>query len=222
MAEGTIVYCSREDHIPPIFANMLGTLLQQHPDAKPLHMISNDIAEARNMAVMNAEGDWIWMIDTDMAFAPTILKKLLSYNVDVVQPLVVKRHPPHEPIFYSMEGTGAALKGQFPDGLPGLVEVPSLGAGGTLYRRKVFEGISGPWFEGIIGKEDTNFALKCRLAGFHLYTDTSTTCGHLTPMLIWPVYQDGQWLIRYDAMNGQSVTFAPNETRRIIPATKLP
>lgn len=199
---GTIAYCSREDQIYPTFAACLTRLAQQHPDAKIVQMVSNDIADARNKAVLQAEGDWLWFIDTDMLFAPNTLERLLAHNVDVVQVLCLKRHPPHEPILWE---DSAVQLSKSPRGAPRLVEVKSLGAGGTLYRRKVFEAIKGPWFEGILGVEDTNCAQKIRLAGFKLWVDLATPVGHTTPMVIWPEYMNGVWVVRYDAMNGQQL-----------------
>lgn len=210
---GTIAYCSREDHAPPMFATCLTRLAQRHPDAKILHLIGNDIADQRNKAVLQAEGDWLWFIDTDMIFAPETLERLLAHEVDLVQVLCMMRHPPHVPLLYENSEFERSLA---PSGSPRLVEVKSLGAGGTLYRKTLFETIPAPWFEGIIGMEDTNFAQKARKAGFKLYVDLATPVGHLTPMIVWPHYQEGIWTVRYDAMNGQSVVLPPLNVSRII------
>jgi glycosyltransferase involved in cell wall biosynthesis len=210
---GTIVYCSREDQIYPTFSACLARLAQQHPDAKLVQMISNDIADARNKAVLQAEGDWVWFIDTDMLFAPETLTRLLSHRVDVVQVLCLKRHPPHEPILWEHD---PVVPNRTPIGAPRLVEVQCLGAGGTLYRRTVFESITGPWFEGILGTEDTNFATKIRAAGFTMYVDLTTPVGHTTPMVVWPAYVNGSWCVRYDAMNGQTLTIPMLEQPRIV------
>jgi len=199
---GTIAYCSREDQIYPGFSACLARLAQRHPDAKIVQMVSNDIADARNKAVLQAEGDWIWFIDTDMLFAPTTLERLLAHRVDLVQAICLKRHPPHEPIVWEDDAIESATTLR---GTPRLIDVQSLGAGGTLYRRSVFETIRGPWFEGILGREDTCFAQKAKAAGFRLYVDLATPVGHTTPMVVWPDYKDGQWQVRYDAMNGQQL-----------------
>jgi len=202
---GTIAYCSREMDGYPGFAACLARLAQKHPLAKIVQIITNNIAEGRNQAVLQAEGDWIWFIDVDMLFAADVLKRLLAHDVDLVQTLCLLRHPPHSPIMWTHDRTqrDEALSGR-----PRLVEVASLGAGGTLYKKRVFEAIKGPWFEGVLGMEDTNFAAKCKAAGFKLHVDTSTPVTHLTPMGIRPVYDDvtGAWGVRYEAMNGQSVT----------------
>lgn len=218
MTTGTIAYCTREDHCSPLFASFLAKLAQRHPNAKILPIITNDVAAGRNKAVLDSEGDWIWFIDTDQAFAATTLERLLAHNVDVVQVLCLKRHPPHQPIvwqFDPVEGNTSLT------GPPRLVEVQSLGAGGTLYRRRVFEAITGPWFEGILGTEDTCFAQKIRAAGFALHVDLATPVGHTAPTIIWPEYQDGQWLVRYDAMNGQQL-WIPFLDRGLIEQARLP
>lgn len=206
---GTIVYCSREDHAPPQFAACLARLAQRHPDAKILHIIGNDIADSRNSAVMQCEGDWVWFIDTDMLFAPTTLERLLDTGKDAVQVLCLMRHPPNDPLLYQHSATerDPGLSGP-----PRVVEVQSLGAGGTLYRKAAFEAMPGPWFEGIIGREDTSFAQKLRDKGIRLYVDMSTPVVHLTPMGVRPKYEarTGTWTVEYVATNGVglSVPFA--------------
>lgn len=199
---GTIAYCSRELDGYPTFAASLARLVSQHPGVHIVQMVGNDIADNRNKAVLQALGDWIWFIDVDMLFAPTTVQRLLAHNVDIVQVLCLKRHPPHEPILWLDD---SEKMNTAPCGRPRLVEVKCVGSGGTLYRRKVFESIKGPWFEGILGTEDTNFAKKAVAAGFKLHVDMSTPVGHTTPMVVWPEYVGGEWLIRYDAMNGESI-----------------
>jgi hypothetical protein len=220
MASGTIAYCSREDQVYPGFAASLARLCQRHPDATVVQIVTNDIADGRNKAVMQAEGEWLWFIDTDMLFAPTTLERLLAHEVDVVQVLCLKRHPPHEPIVWEDSPTAMSV---VPRGSPRLIEVQSLGAGGTLYRRTVFESMPGPWFEGILGVEDTNFAAKCKAKGFKLYVDMATPVGHTTPMVIWPVYDAASmaWSVRYDAMNGQNVTLPfPSQSQIVRPVLR--
>ncbi len=213
---GTVAYCSREDHSAPLFASFLAQLAQRHPDAKILPIITNDVASGRNHAVLQAEGDWLWFIDTDMAFAADTLDRLLAHDVDIVQVLCLMRHPPHEPVLWLHD---AVEKVSAPSGFPRLVEVQSLGAGGTLYRKRVFEAMPGPWFEGILGTEDTHFAQKAKAAGFTLHVDLATPVGHTTPMIVWPEYRQGQWNIRYDLMNGKQVQVPFPQTSPIVRPT---
>ena len=201
---GTIAYCTREDSSYPLFGAFLAALVSQHPDCKLLPIVGNDIAASRNKAVMQSEGDWLWFIDTDMAFAPTTLQRLLAHNVDCVQVLCLKRHPPHEPILYEHESEWIQ---KAPLGFPGLRRVRCLGAGGTLYRKTCFERVKGPWFEGPLGLEDTNFARKLVNAGVEIYCDLATPVGHTTVTIVWPEYNPNthSWNVRYDFMNGRSV-----------------
>jgi glycosyltransferase involved in cell wall biosynthesis len=200
-----------------MFAACLARLAQRHPDAKLIHMISNDIADARNQATLQAEGDWVWHIDTDMLFAPETLERLLAHQVDVVQVLCLKRHPPHEPILWTRSGDPTDPD-PMPEGPPRLVETKCVGAGGTLYRRRVFEAIPGPWFVGVLGTEDTHFARRIVLAGFRLYTDLTTPVRHLTPMAVYPQYVNGAWCVTYEAMNGQTLVIPFEQSRLVVPA----
>ena len=203
MAVGTIAYCSREDHVAPVFATCLARLLQRHPDAFLLHAIGTNIADQRNQVVRELQGDWVWFIDSDMVFAADTLTALLARNVPVVQTLCVNRHPPHEPILHTAT---AARRDAAPVGTPRLVEVEAVGSGGTLYRREVFATIPAPWFEGVLGTEDMTFARKLKAAGVLLYCDLAVPVGHLTPTIVWPRYEgDGTWGIRYQAMNGLAI-----------------
>jgi hypothetical protein len=212
--EGTIAYCSREREDCAQFAACLARLAQQHPTALVTHIISNDIAHARNQAVMNARGGWIWFIDTDMVFGPDTLKRLLRHNVDIVQVHVVMRHPPHETVLWEHD---PVKKDGIAVGPPRLVEVQSLGAGGTLYRQRVFESMPGPWFEGILGREDTCFAQKARDAGFPLHVDLATPVGHIAPVAIWPKYHgDGTWAVKYQAVNGAEIEVPGPATPRVL------
>ncbi len=219
MSRGVIAYCTREDHAPPLFASHLAKLAQRHPDSEILPVVGNDIASNRNHAVRALRSapdlDWIWFIDTDMLFAPTTIQRLLAWDVAIVQMHVLMRHPPHKPVIWQADSTTQLSA---PPGRPRLIEVPSVGAGGTLYRRHVFERVADPWFEGVIGKEDTTFAQKARAAGFTLHVDLTTPAWHQTPVLVSPVYVNGIWLIEYKFSNGQTV-HVPFEGSPIQPAT---
>lgn len=200
---GTIAYVSREDSVSPSFTTCLARLMQRHPQAFPLHGMGNDVAAARNQIVAQAQGHWLWFIDSDQVFAPDALDRLLARDVPVVQALCLMRHPPHEPVLYE---DSALTRNTRPRGAPRLVKVQSLGAGGTLYRKEVFHAVPPPWFEGPTGKEDTTFAAKLRAAGFPLHVDLAVPIGHLTPMAIWPAFDGLQWSVSYRAMNGAQVS----------------
>lgn len=202
MVSGTIAYCSREEHVWPVFANALAMLVQRHPDAHLSHIIGGNIAESRNYAAREMQGDWLWFIDTDMTFPPGILEQLLAHEVPVVQTLCLCRHPPHTPILHT---EGDDHRDQFITGT-GLVTVQSLGSGGTLYRKECFTAVKDPWFEGVLGQEDVVFAAKLKDAGVPLAVDRDALIGHITPMIVWPYrFPDGRWGHRYQAMNGLSL-----------------
>jgi hypothetical protein len=220
MADGTIAYCSRDDHAPPMFAKCLARLAQRHPTAKIEHYIGNDIAQSRNKAVVEMEGDWLWFIDTDMLFADVTLERLLRHDVPVVQTLVLMRYPPHEPVLWA---PGSDVREPYLTGPPRLQQVDKLGAGGTLYRRSVFAAVPFPWFEGVLGKEDMNFSQKLHLAGVPMFVDLTTACRHLTPCCVYPVYdtQTGKWSIRYEMVNGDSLTIGSGPSRILAPPPNL-
>lgn len=196
---GTIAFVSPEAHVWPAFAACLARLTQRHPRAFLIHVTGTNIAHARNMAVREMQGDWIWFIDTDMTFDPATLERLLAWGEDVVQPLVLLRHQPHYPVAYRLGEDGAIKQIILNDQTPGLLEVHAVGTGGTLFRRKALEKVPDPWFE--LGRlrpdelgEDMWLSRKLREAGVKMWCDLTTPTGHLTAHGVWPkVGETGWW-----------------------------
>ena len=65
---------------------------------------------ARKQLVDNAQGEWILMLDTDHAFGPDLLERLLFYKNQnksrVISGIYQYKHPPHAPVanFWTPEG----------------------------------------------------------------------------------------------------------------------
>ena len=57
-----------------------------------------DIAANRNDLAQSMEGDWIWFLDDDHTFDHDLLDRLVSHDVDIVAPMVVKKVPPFLPV----------------------------------------------------------------------------------------------------------------------------
>ena len=144
---------------------------------------------SRNTLADRFLGDWLLMIDTDHAFDPDILMRLLrkmeQYKVDVLSALYQSRWEPHQPVMYKWR------VGRFePIALweldPGeeLLPVDSVGAGTLLIKRNVFDRISKelsdqpfdiipPW------GEDHSFFRRLMRLGIKVYVDPGIQSYHL-------------------------------------------
>lgn len=169
---------------------------------KMIVKIGLNIAEARNQALREAKGDWIWFLDDDQYWPPDTLVKLLERNVDIVQPLILMRQYPFSPVHMGppTEDGSKYWRYALVPGESGLKECHAVGTGGMLIRRAVWETIPEPWFE--IGQlnpevlsEDIIFCKKAKDRGFKIYCDLDHPMGHLTPVELWPKRRpDGKWM----------------------------
>lgn len=172
------------------------------PDWNTLWQIGNDIAGNRNRACESIQGDWLWFVDDDHAFAPDVILRLLTADVDIVAPLVLRRQQPFAPVA-CLDDEVLDLSDQPGEGL---LEVDHTGSSGMLIRRSVIEAIEPPWFElGYDPKqtisEDVMFCRKARAAGFDIHVDLGTRLGHITTAVVWPAYDDG-WLTGLSVADG--------------------
>lgn len=175
-------------------------------------LIGGDWCGARNalcQMVLDEGYDYLWFMDDDHAFAPSMLTKLLAHEEALVTPICLTRVHPFAPVQY-VEKVGEAQ--YLPIALSGaetkgLVEIQAGGCAGMLIRRDVIEetaklthmvGIRGgekiPWFEYTDRSEDIVFCEKAKRAGFKLYADLEVTLGHITTAVVHPTKRDGQWM----------------------------
>ena len=102
---------------------------------------------ARNGLVDRMQGDWLVMFDTDHAFEPDIVGRLLRlanyHNVDVITALYVNRNPPHPPVIFLFDQDSMLFNpvAKWDKNGAELVQIGSAGAGTLFVRRKVFERI---------------------------------------------------------------------------------
>lgn len=172
------------------------------------------IASARNEVVrkfLATECEWLWMLDTDMTFAPSVLPRLLQQadssqrpilgalcfggaRGGVVFPTLYRLRPPSED-----HGPMEVIE----DYPTGLVKVDATGCACLLVHRSVFERIAEvkrpdgavafpqplTWFsESAYGPhefgEDWTFCLRVQQAGIPVYVDTRVKVGHVKPAVL--------------------------------------
>lgn len=194
--------------------------LQMPPGIKIISKIGCDLAKMRNEVLKDMEGDWVWCPDDDHTFEPDLLLKLIAHNVDMVQPLCLKKYAPFGPIHMGpqVEGTQAHWQhALLPDDPRGLKEVHVVGASCSLIRRHVIDAIPFPWYE--IGRiepdglgEDIWFSRKVRAAGFKIFCDLANPITHLN---VGSVYahrkEDGSWstVLEFGAQKFEFPTAVP-------------
>ena len=132
--------------------------------------------------------DYLFAVDSDIAFAPDTLVKMLNHNVDIVSGIYIQRIPGTHTIevMRKNEHGGVThvnwndIKGQ------GLVEIHGCGFGCVLVKGEVIRSIPYPHFlyhSALDHKntlsEDVHFCNQARDRGFKLWADTSIICDHI-------------------------------------------
>ena len=132
--------------------------------------------------------DYLFSVDSDIAFAPDTLKKLLAHDKDMVTGLYIQRKPgQHILEVYEHNQTGGVAN--IPYGKiagMGLVEIASCGFGCVLVKAAVMRAIEYPHFKyhsAIDHKntisEDVDFCKKALAKGFKIWADTTIHCRHI-------------------------------------------
>lgn len=132
--------------------------------------------------------DYLFSVDSDIAFAPDTLKKLLSHDRDVVSGLYIQRKPgKHTLEIYEHNERGGVsnmpygkLKGRE------LVEIAGCGFGCVLVKGEVMRKIGYPQFKYYSAidhantiSEDVDFCKKAINAGFKIWAAPRVQCRHI-------------------------------------------
>jgi hypothetical protein len=121
-------------------------------------------------------------IDSDMAFPPDGLMRLLAHNKQMIGAFYPQKAPPHEVV-------GRPTNMEDLEKKKGIIQADILGGGFVLVKREIYEssGIECPWYEeryfgpkpGLVS-DDVVFSHKCRCAGIDMWADLdlSRDMGH--------------------------------------------
>lgn len=133
--------------------------------------------------------DYLFSVDHDVTFAPDTLKKMLSYDKDLVSGVYRQRVPEQKIEIYDLNQQRMSmdqLRGPAQIIGTGLVEIGGCGFGCVLVKKEVFAKIGYPQFEyhhalnhNDTVSEDTDFCKKALAKGFKLWCDPSILCGHI-------------------------------------------
>jgi Glycosyl transferase family 2 len=200
MSKGIVGVIANDSARYSLFASCIDRLILPQ-DWRKEWLIGGDWCGARNelcrLVLQDEEAEYLWFMDDDHAFPPTMLTKLLAHEEALVTPICLTRVHPFAPVQY-VEKVGDAqyLPIKLSDsGWKGLVEIQAGGCAGMLIRRDVIEAIEPPWFEYTDRSEDIIFCEKAKAAGFKLHADLETTLGHITTAVVHPTIRDEEWKV---------------------------
>ena len=163
------------------------------------------VSFARNRLVektLQSDSQWLFMIDTDMAFTPAQFVQLVMAGDETDRPVMTapaavldKDGTGTAPNLYApVENDDGEVTGFLPlEELPakGLIQVDACGAAFMLIHRSVLEKLSpGEWFRegytpsGGIRGEDISFCTRVTAAGFPIWADCGVRPGHMKTVCI--------------------------------------
>ena len=132
--------------------------------------------------------DYLFSVDSDIAFTPDTLARLLAHDVDIVSGLYIQRKPGQH-ILEVYEHNEYGGVSNIPYGKiagRGLVEIASCGFGCVLVKAEVMRAIPYPHFKYYSAidhantvSEDVDFCRKALGAGFKIWADTNIHCKHI-------------------------------------------
>lgn len=154
------------------------------------------IATARNDIVrmfLKGTAKYLWMVDTDIAFTPEVLDRL----IDLCEPVSAALYHGKDskgtfPMLHRYDGSLI----QRVESEGGVMEVDATGAGCLLIERTVLEAMAQtyeqphPWFAETTSShgqelgEDVTFCIRARSLGFNVVVDTDTVVGHVKTEIV--------------------------------------
>lgn len=162
-------------------------------------LIGGDWCGARNalcQLVLDEGYEYLWFMDDDHAFKPSMLKQLLAHGEKLVTPICLTRVHPFKPVAYTEKiEENLYLPVPLSDSeTSGLVEIMAGGCAGMLIHRDIIEVIEPPWFEYTDRSEDIVFCEKAHANGFKLYADLRCSLGHITTAVVHPTVRENEWV----------------------------
>lgn len=164
-----------------------------------VHVARDEMAKT----ALQADCDYLFMIDDDMISPDDLFEKLYESKKDIIAPLAFTRNFPHKPVIYScVEGwdsvnqvehfTNYAVMNYPKDQL---AQVDAVGFGAVLINVECFKKMKSPWFMNPYKTgEDINFCYEASKYGFKTWVDTRLKLGHIShPLIITEEYVTQQW-----------------------------
>lgn len=132
--------------------------------------------------------DYLFAVDSDIAFPSDTLVRLLNHDKDIVSAIYRQRVPEKQILeIFEKNDRGGFTHIPYENLLnAGLMEVGACGFGCALIKKKVMVDIGYPQFQyrsalnhNDTFSEDLDFCRKASLKGFKIYADTTILCEHI-------------------------------------------
>ena len=169
------------------------------------------ISEARNLLVrrfLDGDAAWLFMVDTDMVFAPDAIGRLIAAADPAERPVMggltycpgLLGPEPDPTMFQRVDVAGQPGLIHYRHWEPGeCVQVTATGAAALLIHRSALEAVAktaddpaAPWFcesrlGGSLIGEDLTFCLRCDAARIPVYVHTGVQFGHMKTTMLGKV-----------------------------------
>lgn len=136
----------------------------------------------------------IFFVDDDQILPPDTLTRLLAHDLDVVTCNLISRVPPFHPFLFDSAKENGEAHCLTLDEQKGLIEVAACGAGGILFKTRVFESGVNWGIDEVIRTEDLYICRELKKFGFRIYCDLNAPSGHICVATVWPNKKDGKWI----------------------------
>lgn len=173
------------DQVAALFAQSLALLQKKGHETAIDFKIGSLVYESRNKLAKEAiemGADYTLWLDSDMAFPPDTLFKLLEADKDIVSGLYFRRSPPYSLVAFSKCDT---QKIEWADqAVPDkLTTTEAVGFGCVLIKTQVLVDVAeqfATWFEPMNGfGEDLSFCWRARQCGYEIFLEPKVSCGHV-------------------------------------------
>lgn len=173
------------DQVAALFAQSLALLQKKGHETAIDFKIGSLVYESRNQLAKKAiemGADYTLWLDSDMAFPPDTLFKLLEADKDIVSGLYFRRSPPYSLVAFSKCDT---QKKEWADqAVPDkLATTEAVGFGCVLIKTQVLVDVAEQfvtWFEPMNGfGEDLSFCWRARQCGYEIFLEPKVSCGHI-------------------------------------------
>lgn len=179
-----IAYPTAKDIEPKSFKSVYDLEIPEGYTTELQFFYGYQVDQVRNLIADWAKHyDYLFAVDSDIAFKPDTLKKLLSHDKDIVSGLYIQRKPGKQILEIYKDGRNvdySDIKNL------DIVEIDSCGFGCVLVKSEVIRAIEYPHFlyKSAIDhadtiSEDTYFCLKAKQRGFKVFADPTIQCEHI-------------------------------------------
>lgn len=175
---------------PDTFKSIYDQIIPDGYDVDFQYFFGYNISQIRNLLTewaLSRNYDYLFSVDSDMAFPPDTLQKMINHDVDMVSG-VYRQRKEDQQIIEIYQNTKNGLTNVMYDDIKdkGLVEINGCGFGCVLIKCEVLKTVGYPQFEyhmkdvmSIGLSEDNDFCIKANRAGYKIYCDTSIICDHI-------------------------------------------